>query len=287
MNEKDLKSFLAVYQENSISQAAKKLFITPQGLSKNIKNLELELDTVLFERTKYGVKATESAHILNERAQRLVTEYDEIKRTLQHNGRGQKTLRIGCANGILNLLPFSILKEFVETHPDIQVEWSEYENETVRDKLMRSEIEYGFVVGSWEEPAVTVKKQYETNLMLLVYEGHALYQEKAVCIEQLEHEKLILLNERFHIFHDLVNACKAHGFFPQITAKTADASSQYKLCREGFGLAVVPEFVKDEFQMDHLRAIPFEEHMKWEVYGCYKKSMGNYSAVKQFNEYLA
>ena len=287
MNEKDLKSFLVVYQENSINQAAKKLFITPQGLSKNIKSLEQELDTVLFERTKSGVRATESAHILNEKAQRLIMEYDDIKRIVRHNGRGQKTLRIGCASGILNLLPFSVLKEFMETHEDIQVEWSEYENEVVRDKLMKSEIEYGFVVGPWEELAVTAEKRYETNLTLLVYEGHSLYQEQRICIEQLEHEKLILLNERFHIFHDLVNACKARGFSPRIIAKTADVSSQYKLCQEGAGLAVVPEFVKDAFQMKHLRAIPFEEHIKWEVYSCYKTSMGIYSAVKQFNEYLS
>ncbi|WP_296117355.1 LysR family transcriptional regulator [uncultured Eubacterium sp.] len=286
MNEKDLKSFLTVYQENSISQAAKKLFITPQGLSKNIKNLEQELDTILFERTKNGVHATESAHILNEKAQRLILEYDEIKRAMQHNGLGQKTLRIGCANGILNLLPFSVLKEFMECYPDIQVEWAEYENEVVRDKLIKSEIEYGFVVGSWNEATVTVKKQYETNLVLLVYAGHELYQEKSICLEQLKNEKIILLNEKFHIFHNLVDACKARGFFPQIIAKTSDVSSQYKLCREGFGLAVVPEFVKNEFQMEHLHAVPFDEKIKWEVYSCYKTSMKDYSAVKLFHEYL-
>lgn len=286
MNEKDLKSFLTVYQENSISQAAKKLFITPQGLSKNIKNLEQELDVELFERTKNGIRATESAHLLNEKAQRILREYDEIKRTLQYNNSGKKVLRIGCANGILNLLPFSILKEFMDNHPDVRVEWAEYENETVREKLMKSELEYGFTVGSWKENDVVVQKRYETDLVLLVYEGHALYQETQICIEQLENESLILLNERFHIFHDFLGACKARGFLPEIIAKTADVSSQYKLCREGFGLAVVPEFVQEEFQMNHLRAIPFAEHIKWEVYSCYKTSMESYSAVKEFQKYL-
>ena len=46
MNVKDLKSFEAVYEERGINQAAQKLFITPQGLSRNIKMLESELDTV-------------------------------------------------------------------------------------------------------------------------------------------------------------------------------------------------------------------------------------------------
>ena len=64
MNTKDLKCFEAVYQENSISRAARRLYITPQGLGKNIRNLEAELETVLFERTKQGVCPTESADFL-------------------------------------------------------------------------------------------------------------------------------------------------------------------------------------------------------------------------------
>ncbi|MCA5959357.1 LysR family transcriptional regulator [Blautia sp. RD014234] len=48
MNTKDLKCFEAVYQEKSISRAARRLYITPQGLGKNIRTLEAELETVLL-----------------------------------------------------------------------------------------------------------------------------------------------------------------------------------------------------------------------------------------------
>ena len=61
MNTKDLKCFEAVYQEKSISRAARRLYITPQGLGKNIRTLEAELETVLFERTKQGMRPTQSA----------------------------------------------------------------------------------------------------------------------------------------------------------------------------------------------------------------------------------
>lgn len=52
MNIDDLKCFEAVYREGSIHKAAKHLFITPQGLGKNIRNLENELGTLLFLRSK-------------------------------------------------------------------------------------------------------------------------------------------------------------------------------------------------------------------------------------------
>ncbi len=72
MDIKDLKSFVAVYEMRSINQAAKRLYITPQGLESIIKTLEKRLDTVLFERDKQGVKPTESAELLYKRAFGLI-----------------------------------------------------------------------------------------------------------------------------------------------------------------------------------------------------------------------
>ena len=97
MNVKDLKSFEAVYEERGINQAAQKLFITPQGLSRNIKMLESELDTVLFERTKQGVRPTESAELLHERAGILIREFEEIRNGIQQLKNEKRLLRIGCA----------------------------------------------------------------------------------------------------------------------------------------------------------------------------------------------
>ena len=61
MNE--LKSFQVVYQERSMNQAAKKLYITSQGLGRIIQNLEKELGVQLFERSARGVEPTEAAEL--------------------------------------------------------------------------------------------------------------------------------------------------------------------------------------------------------------------------------
>ena len=52
MDTKEIRSFRLVYEERSINKAAEQLFITPQGLSRIIHNLEEELQITLFERTK-------------------------------------------------------------------------------------------------------------------------------------------------------------------------------------------------------------------------------------------
>ena len=78
MNIDDLKCFEAVYREGSIHKAAKHLFITPQGLGKNIRNLENELGTLLFLRSKKGVEPTQSSHFLYQRTGKIMEMMEEV-----------------------------------------------------------------------------------------------------------------------------------------------------------------------------------------------------------------
>lgn len=80
MNTKLLKCFQIVYEEKSINRAAGRLYITPQGLSRNIRQLEEELDVQLFQRTARGMEPTESGHFLYEKSGRIIRELEEIEK---------------------------------------------------------------------------------------------------------------------------------------------------------------------------------------------------------------
>lgn len=60
MDIRDLKVFQMITVEKSVSKAAKKLYMTPQGVSKILKNLETEMGSQLFVRDKNGMHLTES-----------------------------------------------------------------------------------------------------------------------------------------------------------------------------------------------------------------------------------
>ena len=74
MNTTTLKCFQMVYEEKSISRAARRLYITPQGLSRSIRQLEEELDALLFLRTVRGMEPTESGRFLYEKSGRIIRE---------------------------------------------------------------------------------------------------------------------------------------------------------------------------------------------------------------------
>ena len=94
MNTKLLKCFQIVYEEKSINRAAGRLYITPQGLSRNIRQLEEELDVQLFQRTARGMEPTESGHFLYEKSGRIIRELEEIENGLRQLKRRRERLRI-------------------------------------------------------------------------------------------------------------------------------------------------------------------------------------------------
>ena len=286
MNIKDLKCFEAVYEQKSINKAAKQLYITPQGLGSNIRSLENELGTVLFERAKQGVTPTESAQLLYKRAGLLIEEFEQIRNEVQQLSHREDVLRIGCACGVFNVIPFKLIQDFIEENTPVKVEWCEYANSEVKAMIDASEIEYGFIVGGWDNEDNMVRKLAENDVYLLAYEGHPLYEKEKVNIDMLEGEPLITLNEHFNLYHDFKKTCQVRGFEPTIIAKTADANFQHKLCRQGYGLAVVTAFSLEDVQMNGIRAIPFEEELKWEVYGVYRKAIGSYRLIQKFEEFI-
>ena len=286
MNTKDLKCFEAVYQEKSISRAARRLYITPQGLGKNIRTLEAELETVLFERTKQGVRPTQSADFLYGRTKKIIQELEELENGVRQLENRKIVLRIGCACGVFNVLPFELILNFMRENPHIRVEWNEYSNEEVKSMLEDSRLEYGFIVGKHEGDDMIQRKLDGREILLLVYEGHPLYGKESVNVEMLREKNMILMNEHFHMYHDFASICCAKGFTPNIIAKTSDGAVLYKLCRQKIGLAVTPEFMLEDFRMEHMRAIPFEEHMTWEVFGVYKEDTKNYETIQQFDCFL-
>lgn len=286
MNTKDLKCFEAVYQEKSISRAARRLYITPQGLGKNIRTLEAELETVLFERTKQGMRPTQSADFLYGRTKKIIQELEELENGVRQLENRKIVLRIGCACGVFNVLPFELILNFMRENPHIRVEWNESSNEEVKSMLEDSRLEYGFIVGKHEGDDMIQRKLDGREILLLVYEGHPLYEKESVNVEMLREENMILMNEHFHMYHDFASICCAKGFTPNIIAKTSDGAVLYKLCRQKIGLAVIPEFMLEDFRMEHMRAIPFEEHMTWEVFGVYKEDTKNYETIQQFDCFL-
>lgn len=283
MDTRYLEYFKIVYEEKSIQKASKKLFVSPQGLGKILQNLEKEFDTVFFIRNKSGVFPTSSGTLFYEQCIKTNHELQTLHSRIRQAESENASLRIGFASGTLQVFPLEILMRFIEEHPNIQVQWYESLNDHLIRQVLDSELDYGFVVGNTENEHLVQNIRYTIPIVLLVYEGHPLYNETYISLDMLKNEKIIIMNEHFHIYHDFISACSIHGFTPKIIAKTLDGATLYELCTRKLGLAVTP-FLPIQ-KLLNVKAIPFPGN-NWEIYGCYEKKQQNHPLIQELEAYL-
>jgi LysR family transcriptional activator of glutamate synthase operon len=84
-----------ILMQKSLSKAAKALNLFQPALSKHIRNLEHDLDIVLFHRTSTGIELTEAGERFYNRIVSVLAELAAIRQELRQFGR-TTPIAIGC-----------------------------------------------------------------------------------------------------------------------------------------------------------------------------------------------
>lgn len=118
-----MRAFRRVVERNSFYKAAEDLAVTPAALSKQIKQLEARLATVLIARTTRTMSLTEAGKLYYQEACRLLGEFDALEQTVAASVQQVSgTLRINAplSFGLMVLSP--LLPQFMQRYPELQVE---------------------------------------------------------------------------------------------------------------------------------------------------------------------
>lgn len=114
--------FYEVAKYNSISTAAKSMYLSQPAISKSIKNLEVELGTILFYRTLNGI-------VLTEKGKELFTYVEEAfncirlaEKKMQENKNLEKgSLAIGIRSHIASFYLIDKIIEYHKKYPKIEI----------------------------------------------------------------------------------------------------------------------------------------------------------------------
>ena len=119
MSPRQLEYFLEIYNQKSIKKAAEKLIISPQAVSKTIKEIEEELQVDLFIRGKKSLEPTVEAELLKNHAIKILDEYDKINSIKKFNEMKRKALTIYSVDGFLQYVTVKFIEDFQKHFPDI------------------------------------------------------------------------------------------------------------------------------------------------------------------------
>ena len=271
MTIKDLENFRTVCEERSITKAARLLYITPQGLSKSIKNLESEWHTQLLNRTTQGITLTETGEYLYQHLPEFLNSYYNIYTNVQKIQQTQnREIDLLSAYGILRLVSPECITDFRTKHPEITLRYREYPDKQVERLFREKEGNVAFTIGPSEPDDFTefhAIKLESFPIKLLVNRSHPLSQKQYVEITDLKNEPLYLESSDFYIHHLIVEKCKLAGFTPNIIFETSGFSLCHKMVRKNKGISVVVDFVFDDMGDDSMTLIPFcDGNYEWTTY---------------------
>jgi molybdate transport repressor ModE-like protein len=75
---RELRAFVAVAEEGSLSAAARRLHLSQSALSQTIQSLERQLGVQLLLRSRTGVTTTQAGAILLREGRALMAQYDRM-----------------------------------------------------------------------------------------------------------------------------------------------------------------------------------------------------------------
>ena len=282
MDSKSLIGFRTVFECRSISKAAGKLYITPQGLSKNIKSLEMELDVSLFQRTANGVIPTAYGQYLYDKSETLIRNMLQLQKGLEQlKQQEQGFLRLCSAYGILRILKPDFIQLYSGKEHQ-QLDYMEFPDLYVEKEISEGNADVGMTVGPVDSDKFVVKPIFRKQIYLLVHDEHPLALKEEIYMEDLKNQPIIIESKAFKIYHLFQERCRNAGFEPNILFQTSGFSLCHKLCKEKRGVSLAVDEIRQDMDSEHLRTIPFADPFWWQAVIFCKHEMADTAAVLQF-----
>jgi len=255
---RQLRYFQAVAEELHFGRAAARLRIAQPALSRQIQQLEEEIETKLLKRTQRVVELTPAGVIFLERTSRILEEIGRAVTDARRISKGEYGhLVVGFIHSsTYGLLP-AIVERFQHLYPDIELELHEMTIAEQHDALSRGLIDIGLLRPLPAPSGIEVQPIMDDPFLLAVPDKHPLAKVDAVYMKALAAEPMIMFSKRESpLFHLRIGAmCEQAGFSPRIVQHATQIHTVVGLVGAGIGIAVVPGTARNL----HTRGVRFLE----------------------------
>lgn len=160
----DLKVFLAVARDESLSAAGRRLRVDPATVGRRIARLEEVLGVVLFAKSPQGYALTNEGHKLLSHAEAAEAAVESGREALATQaGQLTGTIRIGAPDGCANFLLPQVCTEIAEANPDLEIQIVALPRVV---NLSKREVDMAIAVSPPETGKVSVQKLTDYKLSL-------------------------------------------------------------------------------------------------------------------------
>lgn len=258
MDIRKLATFVDLADTLNYTETASRLFTTQATISKQIKSLEVELDTILVDRTHRAITLTAAGELVLPYAQQIVAAQQQMSEQL-HQQAVQLGMRlvIRAVPSISSYKGFNTIAAFTKQHPEVDLQFSEAETATLLPSLDQGDVDVIFTrLFEIQHAKYDVIIGESDHFVALLPKDHPLATAKSLPVSTLAHDQLLLLSESTGLYQPVIKMLTAAGITPKVTYTGQRIDLIAGMVNRGMGVAIMMAHSVDLKDYANVVAVP-------------------------------
>ena len=269
MNLKQLEYFVRVAELGGFTSAAQVLEVAQPALSRQVRQLEVELRQNLFQRHGRGIQVTEDGALMLTRAKEILAHVDQVSKEIgdlkgSPVGRGV----VGAPQAVGKSLIVRLVRAFREQFPRASLEIVETNSWLAYERLLSGSIDIALLYDPQHSPQIEIKPLIKQEVLLVSSHKRPLLKpDQKISLKALAELPLILPNYP-HKMRSLMESAAARARVKlKIAHQIEGVSFILELVDEGFGCTMLARHLVQEssqphrFQLNHIGGARLERSL--------------------------
>lgn len=243
MELREINTFLVAADKMNFSKAAEQLGYSQAAVTIQIKNLEKELGTLLFDRIGKSIYLTEKGKEFLKHAQKILLYTEESISDIKNEKDYTGMIRIGTSESILAASFPSLITSFHEMYPNMHICIKTGTRNFIFDLMLHNELDLAYTIDQNVIDHVwTGKILREEKVYFVASSQNPLAKKQTVTIEEILQEELIMTECNIGYTYELSQhlARKGLGFHPYLETGNTDIIRSF--VAQNKGVSYLPLF---------------------------------------------
>jgi DNA-binding transcriptional LysR family regulator len=238
---RQLRAFLAVAQLRHFRRAAESLHLTQPAISRQISDLESELDVRLFDRNTREVVPTEAGRYLQVALERVLEELEGVLAHVHSEGeRRHGKVRVAAVPTLSAGLMPACIAACARDYPELTVQLHDQSQVAVLDSVRSGEVDFGVAIEPAESEAFECETILHDPFVLVCRRTHPLARLDSVPWKKLQGESLILLDHTSGSRRLIDQQLARLQLAAHVVQQTGHTHTAFRMVEAGLGMTVTP-----------------------------------------------
>jgi DNA-binding transcriptional LysR family regulator len=253
-----LRYFNEVARLGSIRKAADRLHVAPSAVSRQIAQLEHELDAVLFERSKMGVQLTSAGEVLVRQTNRIFRDLDRARAGIDDlRGLKRGEVSLWAMEGVVSGLLPTVLSTFHQKFPGVSFNIQTSSTDRIVEALLDDVADIGITFNATTRAEIEVVAEYIEPISCLVSPNHEYASRRKLSLAEICKMPLALPEHSFGLRQVFERAVRKAKLQPKVLITTNSLELTKTMAATGEAIAFMPALtVVRELISGALQVIP-------------------------------